>query len=118
APIVDLTPPGENATITAPTDIIGTVSDTNLVSYTLSLAPFGSDTFTDFFTGTTQGTNAVLGTLDPTMLQNDTYVLRLSAVNTGGFISTVETTINLAQNLKLGNFNLSFTDLSIRVSGS
>lgn len=117
APIVDLTSPDDTATITAPTPVIGTVEDPNLVSYTLSVAPFGSDTFTDVFTGTTQITNGTLGTFDPTQLQNDTYTLRLTAINTGGLRSTVETTVNVAQNLKLGNFTLSFTDLSVPVSG-
>src|SRR5206468_4180443 len=78
APTVDLTTPADNATITAPTDIIGTVQDPNLVSYTLAVAPMGSESFTDFFTGTSQVTNGVLGSFDPTMLQNDSYVLRLT----------------------------------------
>ncbi len=117
APTVDLTSPDGDATITEPTDVIGTVQDANLVSYTLSLAPVGSDSFTTFFTGTSQVAGGVLGTLDPTMLQNDAYVLRLSAINTGGLISIVETTVNVAQNLKLGNFTLSFTDLIVPVAG-
>ena len=69
APTVDLTTPDDNATITAPTPIIGTVQDPNLLSYTLSLAPLGSDAFTNFFTGTSQVINGVLGTfvLDPSL---------------------------------------------------
>ncbi len=117
APTVDLTTPIDNAMISAPTDIIGTVQDPNLVSYTLAVAPLGSDSFTAFFTGTTQVTNGVLGSFDPSRLQNDSYVLRLTATNTGGLSSSVETTINITQNLKLGNFTLSFTDLTVPVAG-
>ncbi|MFN0054155.1 MAG: putative Ig domain-containing protein [Planctomycetales bacterium] len=117
APVVALTAPTENAVVTTFTDIIGTVEDANLISYTLAVAPLGSDSFTVFFTGTTEVTNGVLGTFDPTMLQNDTYVIRLTAINTGGFSSSIETTVHLSQGLKLGNFTLSFNDLQIPVSG-
>jgi RHS repeat-associated protein len=117
APLVALTTPADGDTVTAPTQVIGTVQDPNLVSYTLSLAPVGSDSFTTFFTGTSQVTDGVLGTLDPTMLQNDTYDLRLTATNAGGLVSTADVTVNVAQNLKLGNFTLAFTDLSIPVAG-
>jgi RHS repeat-associated protein len=117
APIVDLTAPTGDATISAPTDIVGTVQDPSLVSYTLDFAPPDSDAFTTFFTGTSPVTNGVLGTFDPTLLQNDSYVLRLTATNTGGLSSSVETTLNVSQNLKLGNFTLSFTDLTVPVAG-
>ena len=69
------------------------------------VAPVGSDTFTTFFTGTSQVTNGVLGTLDPTMLQNDSYVLRLTATNTGGIISTVDTTVNVAAEPQAGQLH-------------
>lgn len=117
APTVDLTTPDDNATITSPTDIIGTVEDPNLVSYTLAVAPLGSDSFTNFFTATTQVSHGLLGHFDPTLLQNDSYVVRLTAVNTGGLRSTTEITVHVAQSLKLGNFALSFTDLTVPVSG-
>jgi RHS repeat-associated protein len=117
APVVDLTTPADGDMVTAPTQVIGTVQDPNLVSYTLSVAPMGSDTFTTFFTGTSEVTNGVLGTFDPTMLQNDSYDLRLTATNTGGLTSVVDQTVNVADNLKLGNFTLSFTDLTVPVSG-
>jgi RHS repeat-associated protein len=117
APMVALTTPADGDTVTAPTQVIGTVQDPNLVSYTLSVAPIGSDSFTTFFTGTSQVTNGALGTFDPTMLQNDSYDLRLTATNTGGLSSTADVTVNVAQGLKLGNFTLSFTDLTVPVSG-
>jgi RHS repeat-associated protein len=117
APVVAITTPADNGQVTAPTQVIGTVQDPNLVSYTLSVAPIGSDNFTTFFTGTTQVTNGVLGTFDPTMLQNDSYDLRLTATNTGGLTSTAEVTVNVSDDLKLGKFTLSFTDLTVPVLG-
>jgi RHS repeat-associated protein len=117
APIVAITTPADNEQVTAPTQVIGTVQDPNLVSYTLSVAPIGSANFTTFFTGTTQVTNGVLGTFDPTMLEDNSYDLRLTATNTGGLTSVADVTVNVADNLKLGNFTLSFTDLSVPVAG-
>jgi len=54
---------------------------------------------------------------DPTMLRNGSYILRLTAENTGGKTATLDEQVEVAGNLKLGNFHLSFTDLSIPVSG-
>ncbi len=59
----------------------------------------------------------VLGTLDPTILQNDTYTLRLTAIDSAGNAATIEQTIHIADELKLGNFSLSFTDITIPVFG-
>ncbi len=61
--------------------------------------------------------NGILGRLDPTLLSNDNYLLRLTAVDTGLNESTYELPIGVAGELKLGNFTLSFTDLTIPVSG-
>lgn len=103
--------------ITAPTDIIGSVTDSNLAYYTLEVAPIGSDDFIEIFRGTQSVTNGVLGKFDPSLLSNDTYTLRLSAFDANGHGSTIEDTVSVAGDLKLGNFQLSFTDLSIPVSG-
>jgi RHS repeat-associated protein len=61
-----------------------------------------------------------LGTIakiDPTLLANDSYNLRLTAVDNGGNSSSTQNTISVAGELKLGNFQLSFTDITLPVSG-
>ena len=40
-----------------------------------------------------------------------------NGVDTGGNASTLDTLVSVTGNLKIGNFTLSFTDLSIPVSG-
>src|SRR5208337_516016 len=100
-----------------PVQVIGTASDANLVSYTLSVAPDGSNSFTQIASGTTSVTNGVLGTFDPSGLANGAYDLRLEATDIGGNVATIDETVNVSGNLKIGNFTLSFTDLSIPVSG-
>ncbi len=117
APIVAITSPSDEAVITRPVDVIGTSNDDNLLFYELEVAVFGSTDFTEISRGTTAVVGGVLGTFDPTMLQNDTYILRLTAVDTGGNSSSVEQIIHVEGNLKLGNFTLSFTDLTVPVFG-
>ncbi|MEO0804185.1 MAG: putative Ig domain-containing protein, partial [Cyanobacteria bacterium J06642_2] len=116
APVIAL-PDLSDISFTAPTDIVGTVTDDNLDFYTLSVAPVDGGEFTEIFRGTTAVTDGVLGEFDPTLLQNDAYTLRLTAQDTGGNVVAVEEAVNVEGELKLGNFQLSFEDLSIPVAG-
>src|SRR5206468_7790606 len=53
----------------------------------------------------------------PSLLTNDSYTLRLTATDTGGNTVTAKRTAHVAGDLKLGNFTLSFTDLTVPVLG-
>jgi hypothetical protein len=119
APQIDLDLSGiTDGVITAPTQIRGTVTDTNLDYYVLEVAPLdGSAGFKEVFRGNAIVSDGILGTFDPSLLQNDTYTLRLTAYDTNGQGTTTESTIAVAGELKLGNFRLSFTDLTIPVTG-
>jgi Domain of unknown function (DUF6531) len=119
APLIDLDISGiTDGVITAPTQIRGTVTDTNLDYYVLEVAPLdGSAGFKEVFRGSAIVSDGTLGTFDPSLLQNDTYTLRLTAYDTNGQGTTTESTIAVAGELKLGNFRLSFTDLTIPVTG-
>jgi len=108
----------EDGVITAPTDILGTVTDDNLEFYTLSVAPVdGSAPFVEIARGTDEVTGDVLGEFDPTTLLNDSYVLRLTARDAGGNVSIAEEVVHVEGALKLGNFQLSFVDLEVPVAG-
>jgi large repetitive protein len=61
--------------------------------------------------------NGTVATFDPTVLANGAYTLKFTAFDTNGNGSTTERTVNVAGDLKLGNFRLSFTDLSVPVAG-
>src|SRR5262249_14606197 len=116
-PVLELTSPDDDATITTPTVVRGTLTDPDLPLYTVWAAPVGSEQFTEFARGTSSVPDGILGTLDPTLLLNDSYVLRLEATDAGGHIATLDQQVNVKDNLKLGNFTLSFTDLTVPVSG-
>ena len=107
-----------NGEITAPVEIKGSVKDTNLDHYVLEVAPAdGSQPFKEMFRGTSTVENDVLGVLDPTLLPNDTYQVRLVAYDVNGAGNSVSQLLDVKGDLKLGNFQLSFTDLEIPVSG-
>jgi large repetitive protein len=55
---------------------------------------------------------------DPSLLLNDTYDVQLTVFGANGVDSKIFfDTVNVEGELKLGNFRLSFTDLSIPVTG-
>ncbi|WP_232826317.1 RHS repeat-associated core domain-containing protein, partial [Cyanothece sp. BG0011] len=117
APIVSITSLSDGDVITALTDIIGTVTDDNLTSYRLEIAPVGSNNFTEIARGTNSITDDLLGEFDPSTLLNDSYILRLIAEDAGGNISIDQVNVSVEGELKIGNYQLSFTDLTIPVTG-
>ncbi len=116
-PDVAITSPIGGTEITSPADVIGTVSSAGLMSWTLTVVPADGSPEKMIATGTTEVTDAVLGRLDSTMLADGPYTLRLTAVDAGGHVGTDETKVSVTGNFKLGNFNMSFTDLTIPVAG-
>jgi len=116
-PVLNITSPSDGGIITAVTDVIGTVTDDTLVEYRLYVAPFGTNNFQQIGSGNANITNDVLGKIDPTLLANGSYILRLEAFDAGGRANVVEQQLEIAGELKLGNFQLAFTDLTIPVSG-
>ena len=116
-PTALITSPERNRTITAPVDIIGTASDSNFLKYTLEIAPVGETNFTQIAINTNQVIDNVLGQFDPTLLLNDLYTVRLTVYDQGGNTQTTETVYQVDENMKVGNFSLSFTDLQIPMSG-
>ncbi|BAS59966.1 YD repeat protein (plasmid) [Leptolyngbya boryana NIES-2135] len=103
--------------VTAPTEIKGSVGGDGFSRYELAIAPINSDNFRVIASGTNAVNNGTLGTVDPSLLQNDAYTLRLLVYGTNGSVTYLEETVNVAGELKLGNFRLSFTDLAIPVTG-
>jgi fibro-slime domain-containing protein/RHS repeat-associated protein len=106
--------------ITAPVDIKGSISDDgSLDYYRLLVAPVAGGDFKEiaFVDNPTAIADGVLGKFDPSLLQNDSYILRLEVADNGGHISYTDEVIDVAGELKLGNFRLSFTDLTVPVTG-
>ena len=116
-PEVAFTSPDQDAELKTPTDIIGTASDDNLYKYTLSYRLVGETEFITFATGYESVTDDVLGTLDTSLMVNGIYEVQLRAEDTSGNVREAIRRFLVTGNLKIGNFTISFNDLSIPVVG-
>ena len=116
-PTVSLAAPLAGAQLTSPTPVTGSVSSgTWTLDYALQddLSPMS---FTTLATGTSTVSNGALGTFDPTILLNGTYVIRLTSANAAGQFGRASVVVSVARNMKVGVFSLSFNDLTVPVSG-
>ena len=117
APIVAITAPADGDVLTAPTPVTGSVSDANLVLWQLLVSPTGLGQWREIARGSQAVSNGALGTLDPTQLTNGQYDLLLSALDANGENSNVVEHVVVQGGLKVGLFSVTFTDLSLGVSG-
>ena len=88
-PVVALMAPDDAARLTGPTIVVGTAQSDTLASWQLEYRLDGETEYTRFAAGTTSVVAGALGTLDPTMLLNGIYEVRLTATDTGGRIRRV-----------------------------
>ena len=118
-PVVTLIEPTFEQEVSAPTDIIGTVADDDLVRWFVGYLERGrpSNEFVQLAEGVTPVTEAVLAPFDPTVLQNGLYEIILQAEDTGGNISVDQRVVRVTGNLKVGNFSITFEEVTVPVSG-
>ncbi len=120
-PVVEIFVPLDGDIITSPTQIIGTVSSPILQSYQLEYrleTPEDTNDWVAIATGNSSVRNGPLGAFDPTLLLNGIYELRLKATDLVGRTSITDpVTVVVDRNLKIGQFTISFNDLSVPVPG-
>ena len=118
-PMASIQTPAEDAEITMPTDIVGTATDANFLRYRLLIASVDEDddAFVEIGSGTTPVTSAVLGRLDPTLLENGMYRVRLLVEDVNGQMSIAERVYRFGGEAKVGVLGLSFVDLQVPLSG-
>ncbi len=119
--------PLHGSTVTAPTDIAGTLTGGDVATYTLQLRSraTGQETEADWQTLATgaapvgvPGVPAVLGRIDPTLLRNGAYELRVIAADLFGATTVFDGhSIVLDGGMKVGPFQLSFEDLNMPLVG-
>ncbi|WP_177418136.1 IPT/TIG domain-containing protein [endosymbiont of Lamellibrachia barhami] len=115
-PVLAIETPDDKDDVVSQTDVIGTVDDVNLAAYTLEYAKVG-EVFSMFGSGLDNVDDAVLGQLDPTLLLNGIYQIRLTAWDENANTSVVTRDVMVTGFNKPGVLTLSFTDLNIPVSG-
>jgi RHS repeat-associated protein len=116
-PDVAFDPTLDGRAVTEPTPIIGSIGDENLVEWRLEVAPAEGGAFTLLGQGEAPVVNGTLGILDPTLLLNGIYVVRLTATDISGTTSTRTASVVVQGNQKVGQFSVSFTDLEVPVAG-
>jgi len=117
APTAAIASPADLAEVTMPTDITGTATDTNFLRYTLTLAAVDETTETVIGSGTAAVSSAVLGRLDPTLLENGLYRVRLVGEDVNGHTAIDERVYRVTGQMKVGKLRLSFVDVSVPVAG-
>ncbi|WP_185906572.1 choice-of-anchor A family protein [Teredinibacter haidensis] len=116
-PIATISTPEEATIVTAPTSIVGTVSDDNLVSYELFVSPKGAGNWTMVASGNSEVENAELAEFDPTMLLNGTYSVVLLATDVNGQTAQDSTTLIVDGDMKVGHYSITFEDVSVDLAG-
>ena len=97
ADTVAITAPVDRSVVTAPTNIVGTISVNGMTKYTLAYAPVqqrnGDDPaykpaeYTVFKESTQSVSNGALGVFDPTLLPNGHYSILLTVENNNASIT-------------------------------
>jgi RHS repeat-associated protein len=116
-PVALITAPVGGSEVTGITPITGTATDANFLRYELAIAASADDSFTIIGQGAAPVSDGVLGSLDPTLLLNGAYTLRLTVYDAGGNTTVANTTFIASGSQKVGNFTLSYTDLTVLLSG-
>jgi len=105
-------------TITNRVHIIGSMSSGLMDHWTLEYKLAGDTGWSTLNSSVSPVDNAILALFDPTMMLNGIYELKLSIHETNGAITSIKSPAFVVEgNLKIGNFTLSFTDLSVPVAG-
>lgn len=116
-PTAAITSPSADSVLYLRTPVRGTASDPNFAYYTLSHRWKGAQDTVEFHRGTSQITNNVLGYMDATSLENGDYELILTVVDAYRNVKRASVDVRVTGEAKIGNFSLSFKDLSIPLPG-
>ena len=117
SPVVQLSAPPSGTVLSQPATIVGTVSDSNLDDYQLTLQPLSQRNSIVLASGQSNVANATLATIDPSQLENGAYLLQLTATNISGRTSTTSSLIEIDTASTSGDFSTSATDLTTTLDG-
>ncbi|HEY9284585.1 MAG TPA: RHS repeat-associated core domain-containing protein [Pyrinomonadaceae bacterium] len=117
-PAVSIISPADESQLTTRADVIGSVSGGAWkLEHSLTADEGVPTQWTTFAAGVGAVSNARLGVFDPTLLLNGRYLIRLSAANAGGQMASASVSVVVSEEQKVGNFTVSFSDLSVPVAG-
>lgn len=127
-PTIELTAPAPDSRIENVTEIRGSISSRQeLRDWSVEYAPASAVNLQHLSApgpkwvrlnqGTNGVTNGLLARFDPTLLANDSYVIRVNAWNRNGLGWSQPLLVHVAGDVKLGNFAVEFTDLELPLAG-
>lgn len=120
APVITLHNVNDNDSLTAPLALQASIDDANLRSYLVRFRPLGG-TWQDLAVGHVNGagpiSNAVLATIDPSLLLNGFHELKVAALDLNDNYSEVNLSLLVEGDLKVGNFSFTVEDVNVPLSG-
>ena len=119
APVAQIASPAADSEVTRSVPIVGTATDSRFAYYQLLLRPAGASdsAWTQIARSLSPVTSGTLGTLDTSTLANGGYELALRVVDVNGRSTSAVVAIEVARDLKLGQFRLSFADIRAEANG-
>ena len=117
-PTVSIDTPVDGTEVTTAVNVVGSVNSAALSNWLLEYKGPTDSAFHTLATGTANVSHGTLGTFDPSSLLNGIAYIQLTATGTGGQSTIIgPLSLVLTKNLKIGNFTVSFNDLSVPVAG-
>jgi RHS repeat-associated protein len=120
-PTISINSPAPGSKITQPSDVFATITDNSQggpqITWTVDLQRVNTTGGIRLGSGTGSVANGKVASIDPTLLANDTYAL-IVTVNQGGQTTTAQFSYDVTTaSLKLGNFEVTFADISTQIAG-
>jgi choice-of-anchor C domain-containing protein len=113
-PTVSIVTPASGTSRATDVEVIGSVSDDNLQEWTVSYRVPGDANWIRFGSGTANVSNGLLGSFRASLLANNPYRILLQARDAAGNSNSQEIEVLVdAGDLKLGDFTISFSDMTI-----
>jgi RHS repeat-associated protein len=116
-PAVAILSPADGEELSGVTPIVGTASDSSFLDYVVRLSPTGESRWRVLGTGAAPATNTQLAAFDPSTIPNGLYDIQLVARDTNGRETSVQISVVVKGELKVGQFALTFRDLEVEASG-
>ncbi len=118
APVVSFDPSTAYASFSKPGALLGTVSDSNLDSWTLQVATPDDPSFTLLASGRGTINDAAIAQVNPSQMTNGFYQLLLTATDISGRSSQARTQIEIHTATKPGDEVVTDADVSITLDGT
>ena len=117
-PTVSIATPTDGSAVEVITDVIGTATDSDLTSYRLEAARLGTSDYTTLFEDFSPVEAGLLGELDPSLVSDGVYQVRLCADDSfGNEACTPAIVYTLSGGAAAGVLRLAFRDASLELLG-